>query len=322
MKTILAHWKNSQFSLQNRLSALCAGFLFLHALILTLSPAVRYRSWPVSYLWSHWIGYFLWAAAFSWLIKFSADHYHRHDQVIIPLVGLLAGWGILTVWRLYPYFGLRQSVWFFASIIIANFAFARENLLLILKRYKYLLLICALILAVLTFFFGTYPGGIGPKLWLGTRGIYFQPSELLKLILIIYLAAYFAEKNYPKIRIIQSLFPTFILVLSSLFILIGQQDMGTALIFIVIYIFMIYTAFGKKRIMGIGLLFILLAGFIGYFFIDLIRIRFLAWILPWLDPQAGSYQIIQSLIAIAAGGLFGAGIGLGSPRIVPISHSD
>ena len=322
MNKLLANWRDSELNLQYRLGAFSVLFLIIHALILTLSPAVRFRSWQASYLWTHWIGFFIWSAAFILLNKFSVDHFKRHDQYIIPIVSFLSGWGILTVWRIDAFFGFRQSIWLLVSVLLSIFIFSKDNLLLILKKYKYLLLICALLLATLTFFFGTYPGGVGPKLWLGAGGIFFQPSELLKLILIIYLAAYFSEKDYPNIRIINSISPTILLVLSSLFILIGQQDMGTALIFIVIYIFMIYIAFGRKRIIGIGILIIFLSGVIGYFFIDLIRIRFLAWILPWLDPQAGSYQIIQSLIAIAAGGLFGSGIGMGSPRVVPISHSD
>lgn len=311
-----------KFSLQYQLSFLALIFLFLYALLLTLSPAVRYRSWNVDFPWRHWIVFFIWLISFFYLNKLSTSLVEHQDQYLIPIIGLLTGWGILTIWRLNPYFGIRQAIWFLLCVVTSHFFFKKRNLLLELKRFKYLLLICGLVLATLTFFFGTYPGGDGPRLWLGARGLYFQPSELLKLVLIIYLSAYFSEKDFPSFRFINSIFPTLILLLSSLFILIGQRDMGTALIFIVIYILMIFIAYGKKRIIGIGIGLILTAGIIGFFLIDLIRIRFYAWVLPWLDPQAGSYQIIQSIISIAAGGLFGSGIGLGSPNIVPISHSD
>ena len=131
------------------------------------------------------------------------------------------------------------------------------------------------------------------------------------------MAAYFSEKYFLQFNIIETILPTLLLVLAALFILIGQRDMGTALIFIVIYIGMLYITFGKKRILVIGSVIVALAAVIGFIFIDLIRIRFQAWIQPWLNPQSGSYQIIQSIIAIAAGGVFGSGIGIGNPDWSP-----
>ena len=238
------------------------------------------------------------------------------------MIGLLVGWGILTIWRINFIFGFRQAIWFLASVGAANFFFSKPQTLAYFKKYKYLLLMFGLILSGLTFLFGTYPGGIGPRLWLGTRGLYFQPSELLKLVLIIYLSAFFSEKTFFRIKIIQTIFPTIVLVLAALFLLIAQRDLGTALIFIAIYIFMLFITFGKKRILAVGAGIIALAAIVGYFSIDLIRIRFQGWMLPWSDTQAGSYQITQSIIAIAAGGLSGTGIGLGNPRLIPIAHSD
>lgn len=315
-------YKSPKFLLQYQLSYLVTFFLFLNALTLTLSPAVKYRSWNVNFLWSHWIGFLIWIISFFYLNFLATNFLNRHDQFIIPIIGLLTGWGILSIWRIDAFFGFRQSLWFFVSVFTAQFFIKKKDFLFLLKKFKYLLLIFGLTLATLTFFFGTYPGGGGPRLWLGAAGIYFQPSELLKLLLIVYLAAYFSEKDFPDFPILNTILPTLILLFSSLFILVGQRDMGTALIFIVIYVLLVFIAYGKKRIIAMGLGLIIISAIIGYFFIDLIRIRFFAWVLPWLDPQAGSYQIIQSLIAIAAGGLFGSGIGLGSPNIVPIAHSD
>ena len=191
------------------------------------------------------------------------------------------------------------------------------------KRYKYSWLFIGLVLIGLTFFFGTYPNGVGPKLWLGYGGIYIQPSEFLKIILIVYLASYFSEKQSGKFDLINTIIPTAVLVFASLVILISQKDLGTALIFIVIYILILYFVFGKKRILLFGFLLLVLAAVLGYLLIDLIRIRFQAWILPWgASTQSSSYQIVQSIISIAAGGLFGTGIGLGYPNLVPLTHSD
>jgi len=308
--------------LRNRLNWLAVAFLGLYATILTLSPTVRFRSWSADLLWTHWAGFFLWFAGFFWFFSITKKYLNLKDTTLISAVGLLVGWGILTIWRISFIFGFRQAIWFLASVGAANLLFSTPQTLSFFKKYKYLLLMFGLVLSGLTFLFGTYPGGIGPRLWLGARGLYFQPSELLKLVLIIYLSAFFSEKIFFRIKIIQTIFPTIILVLAALFLLIAQRDLGTALIFIAIYIFMLFITFGKKRILATGAGIIGLAALVGYFSIDLIRIRFQGWMLPWSDTQAGSYQITQSIIAIAAGGLFGTGIGLGNPRLIPISHSD
>ena len=308
--------------IKNRLSWLVVIFLGFYSLILTLSPTVKFRSWSASLLWPHWLGFFLWCVGFFWFLKITEKYLNLNDPTLVSVFGLMVGWGILTIWRINFIFGLRQAIWFLVSIGCANIFFRKPEILSLFKKYKYLLLIFGLSLSAFTFLFGTYPGGEGPRLWLGARGLYFQPSELLKLLLIVYLSAFFSEKIFFRIKIIQTIFPTIVLVLAALFILIAQRDLGTALIFIAIYIFMLFITFGKKRILAAGLVIIAISALVGYFSIDLIRIRFQGWMLPWSDTQAGSYQITQSIIAIAAGGLSGTGIGLGNPRLIPISHSD
>ncbi len=308
--------------LKNRFNWLAVAFLALYSTVLTLSPTVKFRSWSVDLLWTHWVGFFLWLTGFLWFFSLIKQYLILKDTTLVTVVGLLTGWGILTIWRISMIFGLRQAIWFLVSVGAAHFFFSKPQTLSYFRKYKYLLLMFGLILSALTFLFGTYPGGVGPRLWLGVKGLYFQPSELLKLVLIIYLSAFFSEKFFFRIKIIQTIFPTIVLLLAALFILIAQRDLGTALIFIAIYIFMLFITFGKKRILAVGAGIIALAALVGYFSIDLIRIRFQGWVLPWSDTQAGSYQITQSIIAIAAGGLGGTGIGLGNPRLIPISHSD
>jgi len=297
-------------------------FLFLFSVVLTLSPAVRLRSWQVNYSWTHWIGFILWLAGFYWFVRIAGKQEHLKDSLLVPITGLLCGWGILSIWRLSFIFGLRQAAWFLGCVFLSSLMLNRPWLLETAKKYKYVLLFLGLLLAGLTFIFGTYPGGDGPRLWLGLRGLYFQPSELLKLLLIFYLAAYFSESRSDGFKIINSILPALALFTVSMILLVAQRDLGTSLIFIVIFIFMLFVKYGKRRVILFGALFLLIAAVIGYLTIDLVKIRFQGWVLPWLDPQAGSYQIIQSLIAIAAGGITGTGVGLGSPRAIPIAHSD
>jgi cell division protein FtsW (lipid II flippase) len=108
----------------------------------------------------------------------------------------------------------------------------------------------------------------------------------------------------------------------ALAILLTQRDLGTASIFIFLYAAMVYLASGKRRLLLGSLGLLVLAALVGYFFVDIIRYRLAAWIDPWTDPSGRSYQVIQSILAVANGGLYGRGPGLGSPSLVPVAHSD
>lgn len=321
--------------LESILLLLAACFLFVFSISLTLSPSVRERSWDVTYRFDHWVAYLVWFVGFFIAHRSANRLIPRRDPYLIPIASLLSGWGILTIWRLFPYFGTRQTIWLGISIIILILGFRLNSQLNFLKRYKYIWLTSGLILTGLTLLFGTNPLGDGPRLWLGCCGVYLQPSEPLKLLLIIYLAAYFSDrtistKSAERMRkneksnsnLIPLLAPTLFMTGLALMILLVQRDLGTASVFIILYAIIVYIALGKKRILAIGGLLLLTAGLIGYFAFDLIRIRVEAWINPWLDPSGRSYQIVQSLLAISNGGVFGRGPGLGNPGLVPIPHSD
>lgn len=307
---------------QSVLLKLAGVFLALFAIILTLSPSVRERAWDVDYRWQHWAGLLAWVAVFAFAHRETKRFLPERDPYLLPVAALLTGWGLLTVWRLAPEFGLRQTIWM--SITVGLFAFSlRFPLNLeIVRRYKYVLLAGGLILTSLTLIFGTNPAGTGPRLWLGCCGIYLQPSEPLKLLLVGYLAAYLSDRLPARDRLIPLLFPTLFVTGLALLLLLVQRDLGTASIFILLYATIVYIAIGRKRVLLTSMGMLLLAGLVGYFSIGLIQLRIDTWLNPWLDPSGRAYQIVQSLLAIANGGITGRGPGLGSPTLVPISHSD
>ncbi len=330
---------SSPQQIQARLLKLAALFLFLFALILNLSPAARERSWQVDYRSGHWLGFIIWAGLMA------LTHYQLRrrlpdsDPYLLPLAALLSGWGLLTVWRLDSSLGLRQALWLIVSSGVLILGLRLPADLRFLRRYKYLWLTGGLLLTALTLVFGTNPLGGGPRLWLGCCGVYFQPSEPLKLLLVVYLAAYFAGRlplfpsapSLPRRAFVVSrsprlilplLAPTLLLTGLALLLLLVQRDLGTASIFIFLYTILLYIASGKKRVLLISLVGLGLAGLAGYFLFDVVRLRVDAWLNPWLDPSGRSYQIVQSLMAIANGGLIGRGPGMGSPGLVPISISD
>jgi cell division protein FtsW (lipid II flippase) len=307
---------------QSRLLQWAAFFLFLQSVILTLAPAVRERTWDVDYRVSHWFGLIAWGV-FTFLAHRALNkHLPESDPYIFPAAALLSGWGLLSIWRLDESFGIRQTAWLGISLIVLIGSTRFLQSLSFLKNYKYIFLTSGLLITALTLLFGTNPMGIGPRLWLGIGGIYFQPSEPLKILLVIYLSAYLADRASIRLLSIPLLIPTLVVTGLALLLLVVQRDLGTASIFIFLFTIFLFIASGKRRILiGTGA-FLLTALLLGYFFIDIIHVRVVGWLNPWDDPSGNSYQIIQSLLAVANGGTLGRGLGIGSPLLVPVAISD
>ncbi|KXK14095.1 MAG: cell cycle protein [Chloroflexi bacterium OLB14] len=308
---------------QNRLLQYAGFFLFIQSIILTLSPAVRERTWNVDYRLSHWLGFFTWVILVFIANKVIQKKYSEADAYIFPAAALLSGWGLLTIWRLDSYFGMRQTIWFTVSMCAFIFTIQFLPNLSFLRKYKYVFLTSGAIITALTLIFGTNPLGFGPRLWLGvSNNIYFQPSEPLKILFVIYLSAYLADRANIDLFSSPLLIPTLFVTGMALLLLIVQRDLGTASIFILIFTIFIYIATGKRRILIASVLALFTALLIGYFFISIVQIRVIGWLNPWEDPTGNSYQIIQSLLAVANGGTIGRGLGIGSPLLVPVSISD
>lgn len=297
-------------------------FNFIGCTILTFAPVVRFHSWNVELRWQQWIGFAVWIIGFLLLHRQIMKVLPDRDPYIFPIVSLLSAWGLLTIFRLMPGYGFRQTIWLAICFVMLFLALKFKNLLAFLRRYKYIWLTAGLVLTLLTFIMGVYPGGAGPNLWLNIFGMYLQPSEILKILLVIYLSAYLADNLHVRFRILQLLMPTMILAGAALLILVAQHDLGTASLFISLYAIIIYLASGKRRILLISFIAVIAALVAGYLVFDVIQLRIEAWLNPWLDPNGRSYQIVQSILAVANGGIFGRGIGLGSPGVVPVAQSD
>ncbi|NWG35867.1 MAG: FtsW/RodA/SpoVE family cell cycle protein [Chloroflexi bacterium] len=308
-------------NIQASLLKLAGLFLVLQASLITLSPIVRERSWGAVPLWTHWLALLVWGILILRVQRAFAKSLPDADPYLFPVAAFLSGWGMLTIWRLEPAYGARQALWLFLSVLVFM-AGMQLTSLKFLQRYKYILLVGGLGLTTLTLIFGTSPSGVGPRLWLGAWNIYFQPSEPLKLILIVYLAAYFSDKLPYRLKIVHILYPTMILGGIMILLLAAQRDLGTASIFLALYAMIAYLATNRRRLIVISVLTLVVMGIAGYYFVNIVQIRVETWLYPWNDPQGGSYQVIQSLIAIANGGVEGRGPGLGNPGLVPVALSD
>lgn len=309
---------------ESRLFLLAAGFVFFQCLTLTFSPAARNHSWEASLHLEHWAGFVVWLALFIFLQRLASTRLPERDPYLLPAAALLSGWGLTTIWRLASGFGFRQTIWLGIALLITAAGLYVPSLLTWLRRYKYIWLTGGLVLLAATFLLGTNPegSGAGPRMWLGCCGVYLQPSEPLKVLLVIYLAAFLADNAPLRTNLARLIAPSLVLTGIALLLLIAQRDLGTASIFLILYAGTVYLATGRRRVVAAALVGMLVAGTAGYFLFDVVRLRMDAWLNPWADPSGRSYQIVQSLIALASGGVFGKGLGLGSPGVIPVAQSD
>ena len=269
-----------------------------------------------------WIGFAIWVVCFYLVQRLSEQWLSNHDPYLVPAMYLLIGWGNLTIWRLSSHFGLRQSIWLVVGTVGFLTVLRIPRIIDLLSRYRYIWLILSFLLVGVTLLPGFITGNSQPSLWISIGSINLQPSEPLKFFLVVYLAAYFSDRLKINPRSWAFLLPSLIIFLISMALLLLQRDLGTASLILMLYTFAIYTITRRKRTLAIAFIILVAAAIGGFFTIDVIKLRFEAWINPWRDPTSRSYQIVQSLIAQAAGGFFGTGPGMGAPGLVPVSISD
>ena len=157
----------------------------------------------------------------------------------------------------------------------------------------------------------------GAKLSVSIAGFYFQPSEFVKILYVFFLAAFLNKSTGFKRVLISAFFAGFHVI-----ILVLSRDLGSALIFFMVYIVMIYIATGKSRYLFAGAIGGSMAAVIGYKLFSHIRIRVQAFLDPWSFIETGGYQVAQSLFAIGTGGFFGLGLYKGMPKTIPIVEQD
>ncbi len=314
------------------LLVLGGGFVFVNLLALTLERrAFEPRAWLPLVVW------IVCAVVGSRLL----DRFlPLRDRLLFPLALLMSGWGLVLIDRLAPNFTERQSLWLLVSVAALLVVAYTPRILRLLRAYRYTLLVLGFALLIATIILGTNPSGLAgaPELWLGVGGLFFQPSEALKVILVVFLASYLAEQ-YPAMRAIDTTIhpgtsierhrfsprvigPVALMWGLSVVILIWQRDLGTAILFFVVFLVLLYVASGYTFLLIVGGLLIVVAGAVAYRLFDVVQLRVDIWLNPWLEADTRAFQIVQSLLAFAAGGVFGQGIGQGSPTYIPVVHSD
>ena len=183
------------------------------------------------------------------------------------------------------------------------------------RKYPIVYAVVGIILLGLVVLIGVTSSGA--KLHLSIGPITFQPSEFVKIVFVVFIAAMlYKEVSVKKLLLTSVLSAVFVLLL------VASRDLGGALLYFTTYLIMIYVATKKKRYLGIGSVCICLSAVAGYFMFSHVRIRVFAWLTPLEDFDRKGYQICQSLFGIGTGGWFGFGIGEGKPSLIPIVQKD
>ena len=255
----------------------------------------------------------------------------RGDQQVLPLVTMLCGLGLISIQRLQPdltamnpaYSGLAQrQVMYLGMGLVLMWATVLLVRLDWLRRYKYTWLLLTLALLVITFVFGQEINGA--RLWLSVGPVQAQPSELVKITLVTFVAGYLADRREMleagwrlgplTLPPVPYLLPLVLVWAGSLAVLVVQNDLGSALLFFGMFLIMLYVATGRPGYVG--------GSWLAFKLFARLNVRVQNWLDPWQDPLQWGYQQVQSEFALASGGLFGVGLGRGEPYYIPEVQTD
>jgi cell division protein FtsW (lipid II flippase) len=296
----------------------------------------------VSYDWLIWFG----AVAGLYLVAHLVTRatVPFADPALLPLAAVLTGVGLTVIYRLDPQDGRKQAVWVAVGVLV----FAAALLWLrwdyrVLERYKYVFGISAIALLLLPSIPRLGERVNGVKLWVDVGPLQFQPGELAKIFLIVFLAGYLRDKREALAQgRLKDLGPLLLIWGAAMLVLIQTSDLGSALLSFGIFLAMLYAATGRLLYVLAGLVLFVGGAAALYNALSRVEQRVTVWLHPWTDDRVycaingqlelrqncDSYQLVQSLYSIANGGYGGTGIGKGTfetidgVQLVPYLNTD
>lgn len=239
----------------------------------------------------------------------SGDHY------IFLIMGMLVSIGIIMIYRINSTIGFRQIVWFGISMIAYFLAYMIVKKGKGWQRWTKHYAAGSLILFLLTLVFGTKIKGATNWIRIGNHS--FQPAEMIKLVFVFFLASYYVNKD----RLLNK-YVFLGIVYAHMAFLFVQRDLGTAMLFFLVFMTIFYIYEEDRKLIYYNLLGAGVTAFFSFLAVNHVRIRVETWIDPWRFIDNKGYQITQSLFAIGTGGFFGTGVGLGHPEFIPEVHTD
>ena len=288
--------------------------------------AITVRLAPRDALLPAWLPYALGLLALAWPAIRPVNV--SRDDTLPALAIVLSSIGLAVVARLSPQLAQKQIVWLAFSLILAVAAGPAFTRFRVLAAYKYIWILAAIAMFVALALFGEEVNGA--RLWIHFGPIRFEPVEVIKLLVVLFMASYLAETADVIARTrpwslrsnAKYLGPLFVGWGISMMILTLEHDLGMAALLLATFVSMLYVA--TRRID-------LVAGAIAVFGIGAwwaathyryVETRIAVWKDPFHDPLGAGYQAVQSLFSLANGGLFGTGFGLGRPDYIPEVATD
>lgn len=255
------------------------------------------------------------------------------DPAILPLVFALSGTGIAFVTRLAPDLAVNQVMWLFLGVACMVVALVAIRNLDKVANYKYTLMIVGFLLLLSPLVPGIGTEINGSQIWLRVGTFSFQPGEIAKIVIVLFLAGYLAQNREMlsvftwrigpfRLPDIRTLLPLLLMWGVAMLIVVFEKDLGSALVFFFVFLLMLYVATGKKFYLVIGLGLIAIGGVGAYFAFDHVQIRVATWLDPFADAQNKGYQLVQAIYSMADGDLFGTGLGRGLAEQIPVVESD
>ena len=288
--------------------------------------AFTVRLAPPNALLPAWLPFALGLLALAWPAIRPANV--SRDDTLLAIAVLLSSIGLAMVARLSPQLAQKQIVWLTFSLILAVAAGPAFTRFRVLAAYKYIWILAAIAMFVALALFGEEVNGA--RLWIHFGPVRFEPVEVIKLLVVLFMASYLAETADVIARTrpwslrsnAKYLGPLFVGWGISMMILTLEHDLGMAALLLATFVSMLYVA--TRRID-------LVAGAIAVFGIGAwwaathyryVETRIAVWKDPFHDPLGAGYQAVQSLFSLANGGLFGTGFGLGRPDFIPEVATD
>jgi cell division protein FtsW (lipid II flippase) len=240
------------------------------------------------------------------------------------------------IFRLSGGLAAEQATWILVGIAAFAITLVVVRDVRMLDAYTYTIGLLGLVLLLLPTVPGIGRTINGARLWVQVGPIGFQPAEIGKVLIVIFLASYLNQKRELlqvatsrigpfRLPPAKHLGPVLLAWGASLAILFVQRDLGASLLYFGIFVVMLWVATGRVAYLVIGFLLFAAGAYLGWTLFDHVQLRVDVW-LNALDPDRvfdqGFGQLAQAQFAMATGGLVGTGLGLGSPGLIPFAATD
>ena len=267
------------------------------------------------------------------------------SSLLLPLAAFLTAIGFIEIYRLDSHLAALQRWWLLVAAAAGALVLwaLRDAGVSVLRRYRYVILaigIGLLLLPLLPDSWLVYGATVnGSRLWVridipgASRVMSFQPGEVAKVLITIFLASYLAERaeamsvvsrkigpfEIPEPR---HLGPVVVAAVAAFLVLVYQRDLGASLLLFGIFVGMLYIATGRSFYVITGAALVVIAGWTALVPFDHVQRRIEAWLDPFGHFSEAGYQTVQGLFAMGSGALTGSGIGLGRPDLIPAAATD